>query len=128
MQNKIKEQLHIEVNETEVKEDIVIELNTLSENSSEVTQKIEGKLKAIILDVNKNTKIEVFFTEFPEIMILDIIDYKAGSRYYIPKTNAFNCKGELFNFSSDHWLLCDNITFRITGSNDTKVKFILRTE
>jgi len=131
MENKVEEKIKIEVTEEDesiVSQDIVIELNTLLTNETELTHRIDGKLNAIIIESNKVVTIEVFFKQWSDVKILDLVSYGPGTSYIIPKTDASNAKGERFNFGSEAWWLRDDIVFRIKGGHETQVKFTLRLE
>lgn len=125
MPSDVEEQTEIEQREED--KDIIIELNTLTLNVAETTVVLDGKIKAIIINKEKPIDIEIFFTNWPDIKIYEVRNFMERDFYLVPKVDSFSADGTLFNYNADLWFLRnDEITFRIKGANDAKVRFTVR--
>ena len=128
MSDEIETETEIDnIEEIEEEQDIIIELNTLTQNVAETSIVLNGKIKAIILTLEKPVDIEIFFTDWPSIRIYEVRNFTEKDFYLVPKVDSFNTIGEIYNYNADLWFLRnDEITFRIKGGHDAKVRFTVR--
>jgi hypothetical protein len=109
--------------------DEVIELNTLGENISSASRAISGKLKCVILSLNKKAKVEIYFSQYPEIKVLEILECDKGTKYLPLKIESTAIDGSLLREDNSYWVFNnDDLVFRVSGPNETKVNFTVRLE
>jgi hypothetical protein len=114
-----------EVQEDEIK-DIDLVLNTLTSNSATyTTERINGKLLALIISSSRPCHINIAFAEVPGIDVYDKVDF-IGS-YYLPvKITAVSKSSNQFNFVASSFYLNNALKISVEGQIDTEVKVTIR--
>lgn len=130
---KLDEELKVTIEETEEMEmeevkDIPYTLNTLQSNSASViTDKINGKIKAIIILTNKPIDIKICFDEIPEIDLINVLQFNGSNLSYIPiKTDSFSKELDRYNYGSEEWYLNNKLRIELNGQTETEVRIIIR--
>jgi hypothetical protein len=89
------------------------------------TKKINGTLKGIIIDSDKQVDIRISLVNFPKIEILNEMQH-TGCHYVPLKITPVSKSAKQFNFSSQEWVLNDMLLFEIKGQNGATATFNLR--
>ena len=108
-------------------QDYDFEINLGEEKEKIITtEKIIGKLDALIISTNRECEIFIGFAEV-QITLMDDINY-AGTNYIALRTEAQNYKRERFNYQSKKWVLNNALVIRVRGATATNVQVTLRCE
>lgn len=106
--------------------DIIIRINTLTENEARVvTEKITGTLDSIILSVDKQANILIRLAEHPNIVLFEEVSYH-GVDYLPLRTEARSDDNKIFNYSPQTWNLNNKLEILVSGTKNTNVEIIMR--
>ena len=104
--------------------EVEVGLNTAQSGEVDfLTNKLSGKLKAILVDAPESVKMKI---EFGNFILLDLAEF-VGNEYFAIRKYAVNEKNERINYSATEWVINDKIHIIIEGRKNANVniKFIL---
>jgi len=116
-----------EIVKTGVKElkDILVSLQTFEEaDISTETEIINGKLYAIIVDVNKPVHLKISLVNYPKIVLYD--NKHCGGGYLPLRVDSLNKSHERYNFAPSMWCLNDALKITMRGQKDANLKVVIR--
>lgn len=123
---KVDEGFEVSINETESVKESVVSLNTqMSGKAETVIPKINGCLKAIILEANIQCQVVISLKNHPEIIIFEKKDYY-GSHYIPLRITPVSKSANAFNYGHAEWYLNDEIIVSVSGQLNTVVDCVIR--
>ena len=105
---------------------MVVTLSTFNDLTVDaVTEKINGKLLALIIDSNTQIQIRIKLADYPGITLFNKVDCR-GENYFPLRVLAKDFRGDIFNYSQEHWYLNDKLKIEVDGVRNTEVKVVIR--
>ena len=126
----------IEVEEMEPITEVVKNLNSVidvsfSMNTSQsgqstfLTDVINGKLCALIIDTEIPIQVRVSLSEYDDIVLYDDVNF-VGTKYLPLGTESIFSDGDKLKYSLTDWILNNRLRFEIKGTYNTTVNFTIR--
>lgn len=124
MNKEIKEALHVGEEGPEVR-DLAIQMNTIDGTNIFTTDKMNGRLQAIILNNDSNQPIDILIkSEFGYTLFEE--KQHRGVHYFPLAIGALNPKKGRLNFTNFNFYLNERLTIAISGIKNTNINIRLR--
>jgi len=106
--------------------DMDLSLNTMQSGKAEfITNKINGVLKALIVETDTNIQIRITLSEHDSIVLFEDVSFY-GTQYLPISAEKILKRNEKLLYSSTDWILNDKLRIVVKGPFNSTVKIKVR--